>query len=501
MVPRKKVRSLVDITTDSLTKTISVQCRKPEVTANVFAEIKDMLEFLPVHLLEDLILRLTNLLIGKDKTIVHFINSFKCFPIRKLTKLNFSRLFHGFRLSRSQNAEFKQFCRGILSQSINLVQLVLIGKCTDELLRQLGESCHNLRDLNIAHGDLTDAGLKELVPREGQVRCSNLVILDITKCWNLENSCEGPVHVIRNLPKLKRLCFYSMRAIANQLAKEDKGKSYELDYFGCTEQNYVEETSSDGSLKGVGFDVISQIFPRVSTLKLLISADKDLASLTPFTELRHVELEVADDLGPGFKSFFQHSSTANLNQLVLMVVWTNAEALQLIADNCLNLKVFKFTGGNYNGAVLEGEEKLISRKHHFQHLNHLEFRLFGSGLASSDESGDERSSGEVKEELFFFFFNFTSNLQQITFHCNSNKYMSAKFLRQLLARNPLQYCDKVYLSSPNALPLHRDSVELLMESLPALKCLHIASWEGIKEADINEYKSHAKQENLDIEFV
>ena len=27
------------------------------------------------------------------------------------------------------------------------------------------------------------------------------------------------------------------------------------------------------------------------------------------------------------------------------------------------------------------------------------------------------------------------------------------------------------------------------------------SWEGIKEADINEYKSHAKQENLDIEFV
>ena len=38
-----------------------------------------------------------------------------------------------------------------------------------------------------------------------------------------------------------------------------------------------------------------------------------------FVELRHVELEVADDLGPGFKSFFQHSSTANLNQLVLMV--------------------------------------------------------------------------------------------------------------------------------------------------------------------------------------
>ena len=31
-----------------------------------------------------------------------------------------------------------------------------------------------------------------------------------------------------------------------------QGKSYELDYFGCTEQNYVEETSSDGSLKGVG---------------------------------------------------------------------------------------------------------------------------------------------------------------------------------------------------------------------------------------------------------
>ena len=29
----------------------SVQCRKPEVMANVFAEIKDMLEFLPVHLL------------------------------------------------------------------------------------------------------------------------------------------------------------------------------------------------------------------------------------------------------------------------------------------------------------------------------------------------------------------------------------------------------------------------------------------------------------------
>ena len=38
-----------------------------------------------------------------------------------------------------------------------------------------------------------------------------------------------------------------------------QGKSYELDYFGCTEQNYVEETSSDGSLKGVGKKQVLQI--------------------------------------------------------------------------------------------------------------------------------------------------------------------------------------------------------------------------------------------------
>ena len=54
-----------------------------------------------------------------------------------------------------------------------------------------------------------------------------------------------------------------------------------------------------------------------------------VANIDHHLGLRHVEFELVDDPGVGFKSFFQDTCTKNLNQIVLQVY------LDILKDTCI----------------------------------------------------------------------------------------------------------------------------------------------------------------------
>jgi len=496
----KPVGSMLDLSVRKLASMLAEKYRSLNSQKSLeLASIRCMLDNLPVPLLELLIGQLTSLLIGRDRQTTAFYASFSSFPIQNVTVLDFSRLFHGFRLKRSQNTMFKEFVVDIVMQATHLSKLVLIGKCTDKILSQLGLSCPRLRELNISlSDDITDLGLKDLLPRssQGTQGCSSLRLLDLTKCWTISPS--GATDLILHLPQLKRLCYINMRAVAAELSevhgqKGYRDKIYNLDYFECTEPtNQVMDVLSKG--------IVSCLFPHLSTLKLLLN-DQDVGTLVNLKGLLHVELELMNSsVSPkdGFTKFFTHPSSSNLSQIVLLITTFTADCLEMIAKNCSKLQVFKFTG-----TTLVGEEKLVGNSKYFNKLSTLEFKLYNSeGLYSSDEEEEEEGAAtpEIKPELFSFFLDHTVNLVQVVFHVNCARFMSLDYLSRMFAVNPLSKVEKFVLEGPVPLPLGPSAVDLVLSSLDNIKIFNVSRWEEVSEQNLARYKAEAKANNHDLEF-
>ena len=57
-----------------------------------------------------------------------------------------------------------------------------------------------------------------------------------------------------------------------------------------------------------------------------------------------------------------------------------------------------------------------------------------------------------------------------------NRFITSAFLEKLFQENNLVNCQKFFLSGPSSLPLDRDTVDLLLSTLPSLRSIHISRY-------------------------
>ena len=57
-----------------------------------------------------------------------------------------------------------------------------------------------------------------------------------------------------------------------------------------------------------------------------------------------------------------------------------------------------------------------------------------------------------------------------------NRFISSAFLEKLFQENTLVNCQKFFLSGPSSLPLDRDTVDLVLSTLPSLRSIHISRY-------------------------
>jgi len=445
--------------------------------------------------------------------------------------LDFGSLFSGARLSKTSNDLVRSGLKQSLLRAEKLNKLVLTSKCTNDILESVGTACKSLQELYITMSELvTDAGLAHLVPNVSKVfegnalsaassdidepmnesntsvewsqhnGCPNLVIIDLTKCWNI--SAYGAKTLLLQLTKLKKLMYSNMKGILSHIALDNKSTSSfdRIEYFDSSEyplitdaSGVIPDTDPAKWLTGpVRLNMIPLTFPNVTILKMMLS-DAEVKLLTEVQKLVHLEIEFSDDPGDGFQHLLDnHVNVENFILLFFQLGHMNASHLLSIAKNCLRLDFLRIVGFQVvNSGLLKPSCK------YFQQLTQLWLSFYDDTCGDSDDEEHEPISRHSPDMIEFFLYSSSFNLKTINIHMNISHFLNDLYLHKLISVNPFQKLNRLGLTAPDDLDISMETARWIINNLNNIQSLTVSKW-NITHKQLNILKKEVQRKNLDV---
>ena len=551
MAPHKKVESLGALSNKFVSRQLAHLCREIDKTdtgkqwpseetwrcqgsGGSREVLQSLLSDLPTVLCDPLLHATVTLLLKPENEFRYWGRhapapglhvALRLLPQASTSLLDLGALFSGARLSRETNSLCRAALVASLARTSQLTKLVLSSKASNDILEVVGQSCSLLSELHISMSELvTDSGLASLVPsvsrpfspveeaEAGQESwcqnpgCPRLVIIDLTKCWNVSPS--GAKTLLLGLRNLKKLIYSSMKCILEGLVKEDGAvKPFErIEYFDSSEYRLITDISMDTDIPEndpakwmtgpVRLSAIPQMFPNVTILKMMLS-DPEVALLTMIPQLVHLELEFSDDPGPGLQTLLDsHPNIANFVLLFLQVGPIQSSHLLSIAKNCVSLTFLRVIGFQIeNGCNLKPSNK------YFKALNQLWLSFYDD---TYDDSDDEDNPGanvsrHTPEMIEFFLGSGVSNLKIVNIHMNVNHFLNDDYLHKLLSDCRLGSVTRLSLTGPDDLDISMTSVRWLMDTLPSVQTISARKWK-VTQKQLKILQKEAQENNIDVIF-
>ena len=532
MAPLKKVDTLGVVANKVVTNYVANICVAIDKSNGEQAELEEVLQSLlhdlPVVLLDNLIYTTVNLLIRPGRGVegrwqrhvsaVGLHTALQLLPQATTTVLDLGTLFTGARLSRQSNSLCRAALVTSLARTSNLTKLVLSSKCTNDILDTLGKSCPLLTELHMSTSELvTDAGLASLVPSvsrqfrdqerpedwEKHLGCPNLIIIDLSKCWNVSPS--GAKVLLLGLKKLKRLIYSNMKSVLESFVSDgvsDHQEPFErIEYFDSSEYSLLTDVNMDCDIPEtdpakwitgpVSLSVIPKMFPNVTMLKMMLS-DVEVKHLVEIPNLVHLELEFSDDPGSGFQYLLDHH--CNIAQFVLLFLQVGpiqASHLLSIAQNCTNLTFLRIIGFQIeNSGLLKPSSK------YFQSLTQLWLSFYDDSEADSDDE-EENMSHHTPEMIEFFLLSDCSRLKIVNIHMNMHHFLTDQYLNKLVSLNPLRSVTRLGLTGPDCLNVSISTVQWILDHLPSVTSMSASKWK-INHKQVKMLQLEAQQNNLEV---
>ena len=555
MAPNKKVESLGVLTNKFVSKELAKLCRKidkedigiewpTEKTwkSSGSGDSRDVLQTLLSDLpavLVDPLLHTTVTLLLKPETEFRYWGrhapapglhvALRLLPQASTNSLELGALFSGARLSKDTNTLCRAALVSSLSRTSNLTKLVLSSKASNDILEVVGKFCSLLSELHISMSELvTDSGLASLVPSVSRPYspvenaeagsgaetqswsenpgCPRLVIIDLTKCWNVSPS--GAKTLLLGLRNLRKLIYSNMKCILEGLVQEDMPMEpfKRIEYFDCSEYRLITDISMDEDIPEndpakwltgpVRLSAIPQMFPNVTILKMMLS-DPEVAQLTEIPRLVHLELEFSDDPGPGLQTLLDsHPNIANFVLLFLQLGPIQASHLMSIGKNCVSLTFLRIIGFQIeNGSQLKPSNK------YFKSLNQLWLSFYDDEYEDSDDEENPVAnvSRHTPEMIEFFLASDVSNLKIVNIHMNVNHFLNDDYLHKLLGDGRLSKVTRLSLSGPDDLNISIEAVRWIMDTLPQVQSLSAKKWK-VAAKQIKMLQREAQENNIEISF-
>ena len=554
MAPNKKVESLGVITNKFVARQLSKLCReidkedtgkewptdktwKSSGSGDSREVLQTLLSDLPTVLIDPLLHTTVTLLLkpetefrywGRHSPAPGLHVALRLLPQTSTSSLELGSLFSGARLSRDTNNLCRSALVSSLSRTTNLTKLVLSSKASNDILEVVGKFCSLLTELHISMSELvTDSGLASLVPsvsrpyspvedteaEDTETRswsqntgCPRLVIIDLTKCWNVSPS--GAKTLLVGLRNLKKLIYSNMKCILEGFVQEEKKmKPFErIEYFDSSEYRLITDISMDTDIPEndpakwmtgpVRLSAIPQLFPNVTILKMMLS-DPEVAHLTEIPRLVHLELEFSDDPGPGLQTLLDtHPNIANFVLLFLQIGPIQASHLLSIGQNCVNLTFLRIIGFQIeNGTQLKPSNK------YFKSLTQLWLSFYDDTYEDSEDEDNPGAnvSRHTPEMIEFFLASDVSNLSIVNIHMNCNHFLNDEYLYKLLGDCRLGRVTRLTLSGPDDLSISIDAVRWIMDTLPSVQSLSARKWK-LTQKQIKTLVREAQENNLEMCF-
>ena len=435
--------------------------------------------------------------------------------------LDLGALFTGARLSRQSNTLCRAALVSSLGRATQLTKLVLSSKASNDLLEVVGRSCRLLAELHISMSELvTDPGLAALVPSVSRAYsgeadeawcrhqgCPRLVVVDLTKCWNVSPS--GARMLLLGLKNLKKLIYSNMKSILESFEKEESQPEplERIEYFDSSEYSLLTDMTMDCDLPEsdpakwmtgpVRLSAIPRLFPNVTILKMMLS-DAEVQLLVSVPRLLHLELEFSDDPGPGLQHLLDsHPNIENFALLFLQVGPILASHLLSIATNCVRLSFLRIIGFQ-----IENSGQLKPSSKYFQTLTQLWLSFYDDTYEDSDDD-ENGANGHVSrhtpEMIEFFLLSDCSSLKTVNIHMNVSHFLNDLYLHKLLSGNPLRGLTRLGLTAPDDLPLTVATVRWLLDCLPSVQSLSASKWK-INHKQLKILQNEAQENNLDVVY-
>lgn len=219
-----------------------------------------------------------------------------------------------------------------------LTTFTFSGGCTDDVLRLITDKCSNLRVLKIPRSNITDNGLRALIP------CKNLRVIDISNCKGVSH--PGLSHLLSSHDGLEELS-YSYRCASSDNA---------FDFLSCLEKpclsikcfRFQTNVVSDANLRST-----VAMFPNLTNFELTCERIGDLAILRSLSKLREIGVRFFDRIQPPTLE----SAWRGLRELLTFIgpkittlefsfyrrtCVTDEQALHFIYEHCPNIECLKF---------------------------------------------------------------------------------------------------------------------------------------------------------------
>ena len=554
MAPNKKVESLSVITNKFVSRQLTKLCReidkedtgkdwptdktwKSSGSGDSREVLQTLLSDLPTVLVDPLLHTTVTLLLkpetefrywGRHSPAPGLHVALRLLPQASTSSLELGSLFSGARLSRDTNTLCRAALVSSLARTTNLTKLVLSSKTSNDILEVVGKFCSLLTELHISMSELvTDSGLASLVPSVSRpyspvedaeaedtetkswsqnTGCPRLVIIDLTKCWNVSPS--GAKTLLVGLRNLKKLIYSNMKCILEGFVHEEKKiKPFErIEYFDSSEYRLITDISMDTDIPEndpakwmtgpVRLSAIPQMFPNVTILKMMLS-DPEVAQLTEIPRLVHLELEFSDDPGPGLQTLLDtHPNIANFVLLFLQIGPIQASHLLSIGQNCVSLAFLRIIGFQ-----IESGNQLKPSNKYFKSLSQLWLSFYDdTDEESEDEDNPEANiSRHTPEMIEFFLASDVSKLNIVNIHMNCNHFLNDQYLYKLLGDCRLGRVTCLSLSGPDDLNISMDAVRWIMNTLPSVQSLSARKWK-LTQKQIKILVREAQESNLEMSF-
>lgn len=451
---------------------------------------------LPTTLLERIIpmvLRAMAMALRRRRAHRGLLKAIECLPQPGLRKLDIGALFADVRLFGPVNTQCKLLLTQAFQNLPHLTHLNLVGKCTDEMLREIAQHCPNLLELNVPVSDITDRGLMALCGEsldengrdQGLSGCRHLRKLGILNCDRV--TTMGVAGALRYLNELTSLVYDKMANAVELLAKVD------LDYINgckCLAITHVDQFSTffDFENRPDTIPIILRACPHLEALKFYVS-DAGCYHLTAIPNLKHLQIET-ENLQNGFSALI--SQSPQLSTLELTFRQMNVDHMLLIADTCSQLTVLKLIGFQ-----VERSEVLEPKRSYFQQLRVLDLRMVKQDDLLEEEDEDDEDT--VTPALIQFFLHFTHNLEELTLSAVASFFNKA-FLMDILSKNNLPQMWKLVISVSQTEQLDLETARSVIYQLPKLKVMGLSRW-NVQSTEIEKLSREMKSLNYDLTIV
>lgn len=473
---------------------------------------KSFLLKLPRVILERVITSTLTLItskIRKNRSHKGLTKAIQCLPQKCVQSLDLTSLYSQVRLYGNVNWKLKDNLAKGLKNLPNLIHLNLSSKASDEMLVQLAKHCPHLEVLSMPLSDVTDNGLLALaglsfsasfgLDQDQGHGCFKLTKINVTNCVHISE--KGVACLLRNLQHLQYLYYDKLMDALETVIKVDpkylqgqqKFDIRHIDQFG----DFYNFDNHPGFVQ-----VVADMCPQVESFRFYI-ADRGCSFLQHFNVIKHLQLEISENLGRDFDQLID-----KLNHLVsLQLTFRNISGATLvtIAKTCANLEILRLIGYQITGS----ENMPAETEVYFSRLKVLEIRVVKSDerLAfdipdyPEDPDGETADDTSISPSLLSFFLSHCLAIQDITISA-SLTCLTEEVLMSIIGKNPMTSLQSLCLSPINKKDnFLTASVALnVIMNLPNLNILALSRWK-MTSREMNELRLQLKSQNYDLNFL